>query len=107
MKMSWTERAEMVFSGPFVKFSNGTEYFVEFLMEPSERKFYLGGKEKTSFEFPVRINETEKSMGVTSERLMKKLMAEDKKASIIGRTLRIRALNDGTARDWEVESVIP
>ena len=101
----WTQKAETAFSGPFVKYANGTEYFVEFLKEPSERRFVLGGKEKISFEFPVRIGEEERTMSVTSRRLMNKLIAEDRKAPLIGRTLRITALGDGTARDWHVESV--
>jgi hypothetical protein len=104
-KLSWANRAEVSFSGKFLKFKDGTEYIVKFLKDPTERNFSLGGQEKLSYEFPVSIDGVGKTLSVTSKRLMNKLISEDKKAPLVGRTLRIRALGDGTARDWMVEAV--
>lgn len=103
--MSWTDKAETVFSGKYVKFADGRECIVKFLKEPWERKFSLNGKEKISYEFEVLVNEVQKTMSVTSKRLMSKLIAEDRKKSLVGRILRIKAIGDGTARDWEVEAI--
>ena len=53
----------------------------------------------------MEINGAKKTMGVTSRRLVNKLVLEEKKCPLIGRMLRIKAIGDGTARDWEVESL--
>lgn len=103
--MNWSQKAEVAFSGPYVKFANGTECIVQFIKEPYERNFTINGKEKISYEFTVKINEVEKTMSVTSRRLMDMLIAEERRRSLIGRTLRIKAIGNGTARYWEVEGV--
>lgn len=104
-KLSWANKAAVSFSGQFLKFKDGTEYVVKFLKEPTERKFSLGGQEKLSYEFPVSVNDIEKTLSVSSCRLMNKLIAEEKRASLVGRTFSIRAIGSGTARDWVVEAV--
>lgn len=105
LKLDWINRAQVSFSGKFLKFKDQTEYIVKFLREPTERTFSLGGQEKLSYEFPVSVNEMEKVLSVTSKRLMAKLISEEKKVPLVGRTFLIRAIGDGTARDWVVEAL--
>ena len=105
---SWTARVlEKLGPKGFVKFGNGTEWTMKFLKEPYERTFNINGKDKLSLEFGVAVNGEEKTMSVSSKRLMNKLILEDKNKPLIGRVLRIKAIGDGIARNWEVESVIP
>lgn len=104
--MTWKDEARESLNGRFIKFSDGTEYRVKFLAEPEQRKFLArNGKEAESYEFPVEVNSQQKIMSVSSKRLMKKLIAEDDKESLIGRTLTIKAVGDGTLRDWVVQGV--
>lgn len=103
--MKWSDEVEAVFSGKYVKFTDDTECTVKFLKEPWERKFPLNGKEKISYKFEVLVNEVQKTMSVTSKRLMNKLIAEYRKVSRTGKALHIKCLGIGTGRDWEVEPV--
>jgi len=103
---SWTARVqEKIGPKGFVKFGNGTEWTMRFLNEPYDRTFNINGKDAISFEFGVAVNGEEKTMSVRSKRLMNKLILEDKNEPLIGRTLRIKAIGDGVARDWKVESL--
>ncbi len=36
---------------------------------------------------------------------MELLVAEDEKAPLIGRTFRIKAIGNGTSRDWQVKEI--
>jgi hypothetical protein len=57
----------------------------------------------------VTVNEggklKKKCLPVTSKRLKDLLMAQDKKASLQGRTFKITAFGDGLMRNWTVEEV--
>lgn len=101
----WKSRAkDSIESEKYVKFDDGTERTVTFVEEPYERTFRAkDGKNKPSLEFPVEIKGVKKIMSVTSKRLLKKLIAQDDKTPLIGRTLYIRAIGDGTMRDWIVK----
>lgn len=103
--MSWSARAESAISRPFVKFANVEEKILKFLSEPEDRKFVHRGKEITSFEFKVEVNSVEKTWGITSKKLMEKLIAEDRREPIIGRFFRIKAKGGGVFREYEVQSV--
>jgi hypothetical protein len=95
-KMSWKDKAKDSLNGHFVKFSDQAVHKVKFLAEQPPRKFPTrDGKEAVSYEFSVEVNSQQKIMSVSSKRLLKKLIAEDDKEPLIGRTLTIKAVGDG------------
>jgi len=62
------------------------------------------GDNQPRCEFPVMVGDDDnyKTMIVTDIRLLDLLINEDKKASLIGRTFRIKAIGNGMKRDWVV-----
>ena len=100
----WDKEAEAVFSGKYLKFPNDrSEHVVTFSKKPEKHEFDSKGKKINGMDFPVLAYEQEKILGVSSTRLMDKLLSENKTKPIIGDTFRIVALGVGTSRQWEVE----
>lgn len=107
-KVDWTKEAEAMFStdSKYLKFPNdGSEHIVKFLKNPEKHEFQSRGKNVKGFDFTVLSYKQEKILGVSSTRLINKLIEENRKKPIIGSTFRIKALGVGTSRNWEVERI--
>lgn len=94
----------------YLKHKSGIPVEVEFLAdEPEVREFTKDGKQITSWNFTVKVNEggklREKVESVTSTRLMNLIAAESKKASLQGRRFIITASGDGLQRMWTMVEV--
>ncbi|MGD0951043.1 MAG: hypothetical protein ABR985_01385 [Methanotrichaceae archaeon] len=101
------ERAAM---SKYVKHKSGVPIEVEFLSDvPEPREFMKDGKQITSWNFSVKVNEggklRDKTESVTSSRLMRLIIEEAKKAPLSGRTFTITAIGDGLQRMWTMTEV--
>lgn len=108
----WIERyeEEIASASRYVKHKSGVPVEVQFLSnEPEEMQFTKDGKQVTSWNFPVRVNEMgklrEKTESVTSSRLMRLIIEEAKKAPLQGRIFTITAIGDGLQRMWTMMEV--
>lgn len=102
MARNWKQDAEEG-SGEFLKFKNGTEYVALFVSGPKPHSFEAAdGKTVKGWEWQVEVDGEEKTLSVTSKRLLRALAAEDDDDPIIGRYIKIRALGDGMDRQWRV-----
>ena len=104
LEQDWDKEAVALFSGKHLKYpSDGSEHIVKFLKKPEKHEFESRGKIITGMDFIVQSYGQEKILGVSSRRLMDKLLLENSIKPIIGDTFRIKALGIGTSRQWEVE----
>lgn len=112
MPYNWIDKydEDKASKSKYVRHLSGVPVDEEFLSnEPERRVFTKEGKEITSWNFPVRVNESgklrEKTESITSSRLMNLIIVEAKKASLQGRTFTITAIGDGLQRMWTMTEV--
>jgi hypothetical protein len=87
MSFHWAEEYEddQASRSKFVKNKSGVPVEMEFLSnEPEKKEFTKEGKTITSWNFPVKVKESgkqrEKTLSVTSSRLMRLIIEEAKKS---------------------------
>jgi hypothetical protein len=112
MRPHWVEEYEedQASRSKFVKNKPGVPVETEFLSnEPEKKEFTKDGKTITSWNFPVKVMESgkqrEKTLSVTSSRLMRLIIEEARKAPLQGRTFIITAIGDGLQRMWTIAEV--
>lgn len=116
--MSWADRAEEEFAGEFVKFKDGVRRKIIFSDPPEYREFKAkDGKTKPSFDFVVNVDGEEKTLSVTSKRLMEILLSENKDAKqdayvededdwyLRDKAYWITAVGEGFDRQWRFKEI--
>jgi hypothetical protein len=102
MAKSWKDDANEA-GGDFLKFKDGTEYVLYFVSGPKPHSFEAqDGKTVKGWEWQVELDGETKTLSVTSKRLLRVLSEEDDDEELIGRSVKIKALGDGMARQWRV-----
>lgn len=101
---SWWDDAE----SKYVRFSSGVPIEVTFKTEEPEKKMLTtkDGKQIPSYQWRVTIKDggriKEKILAVASRRLLQALMAENKKAPLLNRSLIVTAIGEGVQRIWTI-----
>lgn len=116
--MSWATQAEEEFAGEFVKFKDGVRRKIIFSDPPEYREFKAkDGKTKPSFDFVVSADGEEKTLSVTSKRLMEILLSENKDAKqdadvededdwyLRDKAYWITAVGEGFDRQWRFKEI--
>ena len=116
--MSWADQAAEEFAGEFVKFKDGVKRKIVFSDPPEYREFKAkDGKTKPSFDFVVSADGEEKTLSVTSKRLMEILLSENKDAKedaseededdwyLRDKSYWITAVGEGFDRQWRFKEI--
>jgi hypothetical protein len=116
--MSWADQAAEEFAGEYVKFKDGVRRKIIFSDPPEYREFKAkDGKSKPSFDFMVNVDGEDKTMSVTSKRLMDLLLSENKDARenadckdeddwyLRGKAYWVTAVGEGFDRQWRFKEI--
>lgn len=103
--MTWQKKAAEVAAGKFVNFKDGEYHEIWFVGEPQQETIddrFHKGQVKEVMNFPIEENGKEKIL-TPGTKLLRTLIEYDSDEPIIGRSLRIKKVGEGTSTDWIVK----
>jgi len=108
--VDWKENVRN--DGRYIKFTGGMQLDLLFVSGPVACEFDappgsdgVPGKPVACWEWAVIESGEERALSISSKRLLRMLAEEDDEETLLGTTLRIKAIGDGFERQWMIRRV--